>query len=143
MNIIIWFQVDQMTRPINSQQKKKTCRIVDFTVPADHRIKLNESEENNGTWKKLKESGKKTMVHESDSNTNCYWCARYSHQRIIKRTGGLRNKRTSRDHPNYSIVEISQNNMKSPGDSRRVAVTQTPVENHPLMLVWKTLKRVQ
>ena len=47
-----------------------------------------------------------------------------SHQRIGTGTGGLRNKRTSRDHPNYRIVEIGQNIEKSPGDSRRLAVTQ-------------------
>ena len=34
-----------MTRPYNNQQqKKRTCRIVDFAVLADHRVKLKESE---------------------------------------------------------------------------------------------------
>ena len=33
------------TGPYNNQQKKKrTCRIVDFAVSADHRVKLKESE---------------------------------------------------------------------------------------------------
>ena len=40
--------LDQTTRPYNNQQKKKrTCKIVDFAVPADHRIKLKESEKKN------------------------------------------------------------------------------------------------
>ena len=30
----------QKTRPNSNQQKKKTCKIVDFAVPANHRIKL-------------------------------------------------------------------------------------------------------
>ena len=35
----------QTTRPNNNQQqKKRTCKIVDFTVPADHQVKLKESE---------------------------------------------------------------------------------------------------
>ena len=35
----------QKTRPNNKQrQKKRTCKIVDFAVPADHRIKLTECE---------------------------------------------------------------------------------------------------
>ena len=38
-----------------------------------------------------------------------------SHQRIIKGTGGFGNKRTSRDHPNYYIIENGQNAAKSPG----------------------------
>ena len=29
---------------INKKKKKKTCKIVDFAVPADHRIKLKECE---------------------------------------------------------------------------------------------------
>ena len=36
---------DQKTRHYNNQQKKKRiCKIVDFAVPADHRINLKESE---------------------------------------------------------------------------------------------------
>ena len=45
-------------------------------------------------------------------------------------------------YPNYSIVEIGQNTEKSPGDLKRLAVAQTPEENHQLTLVRKTLKRV-
>ena len=55
----------QTTRPYNNQQKKKrNCRIVNFAVPTDHRVKLKESEKkdkyfdlarelekNCGTWK--------------------------------------------------------------------------------------------
>ena len=40
----------QKIRPYNIQKKKKkksTCKIVDFTVPAEHRIKLKESEKKN------------------------------------------------------------------------------------------------
>ena len=33
------------TRPFNNQQKKKRiCRILDFAVPAEHRVKLKECE---------------------------------------------------------------------------------------------------
>ena len=35
-------------RPYNNQQeKRRTCRIMDFAVPADHRVKLKESEKRN------------------------------------------------------------------------------------------------
>ena len=33
-----------MTRPYNNQQKKRTCKIVDLVIPADHRVKLKGSE---------------------------------------------------------------------------------------------------
>ena len=69
--------------------------------------------------------------------------ARYSHQRIGTETVGLGNKRTSGDHPNDSIIKIGQNTEKSPGDLRKLAVTQTPGRNHQLTIVWKTLKRVK
>ena len=37
--------LSQTTRPYNNQQqKKRICKIVDFPVPADHRVKLKESE---------------------------------------------------------------------------------------------------
>ena len=61
-------------------------------------------------------------------------------QKIGKGIGGLGNKRTSRDHSDYSITKICQNTEKSPGDLRRLAVSQTPVRNHLLTLVRKTLK---
>ena len=38
--------LSQTARYYNNQQKKKTCKIVDFTVPADHRMKLKEGEKN-------------------------------------------------------------------------------------------------
>ena len=44
-------------------------------------------------------------------------------------------RRTSEDHPNDSIIENGQNTKKSPGDLRRLAVTQTPVKNHRLTLM--------
>ena len=63
------------------------------------------------------------MEHEGDNYTNRDWCFQYSRQRIIKGTGGLGNYRMSEDHPNYSIIEISQNPEKIPGYLKRLAVT--------------------
>ena len=56
------------------------------------------------------------MEHESDGDTNCNWCTWYSQQRVGTETGGLGNKRTREDHPNDSIIKISHNTEKSPGD---------------------------
>ena len=56
--------------------------------------------------------------------------------------GGLGNKRKSGNHPKDSIIKIGQNAEKSPGDLRRLAVSQTPVEGLRLTLIWKTLKGV-
>ena len=39
------------------------------------------------------------------------------------------------DHPKDSIMEDGQNTETSPGELRRLAVTQTPVKNHQLTLM--------
>ena len=111
---------------IKKKKKKRFCKIFDFAVPADHRIKLKEY------WK--------TTGHEGDNYINCDWCFWRNNWRIIKRPGGLRSWRTDWDYQNYCIIENGQNTEKSTGDLRRLAVTQTPVKNHLLTLMWKTLK---
>ena len=80
------------------------------------------------------------MEHESDSDTSCNQSIQCSHQKIGKEAGGIGNKSTRRDYPNYGIIKVSLNTGKSPGDLRRLTVTQAQVEGHQLMLVWKTLK---
>ena len=63
------------------------------------------------------------MEHEDDVNTN--WCAWNNLRMYGKGSGKVGNRRTSRDHSNYSIVKIGQNIEKSPGNLRRLAVTKT------------------
>ena len=58
-------------------------------------------------------------------------------KKIVKKTGGLRNKRTRGDHPGYSFIKVGQNTEKGPGNLRKLAVTQTSVEDHQLTPVWK------
>ena len=58
--------LDQKTRPYNNQQKKRICKIVDFAVPADHRIKQNECEKKD-KYLNLAWELKKTMEHEGDN----------------------------------------------------------------------------
>ena len=104
------------------KKKKRNCRIVDFDVPTDHRVKLKENEKKDtllGNWK--------SMEHES----NQLWlvllvpiviCAIGTVTKGLIQ--GLGNKRTSWDHPNYCIIEDTE---KSPGDLRT------------LKLQWKTI----
>ena len=120
-----------MTRPSDSQQKKRTGRIVDFDVPADHRVKLKKNEKKDkflDLARKLKKlwNVKVTVIPIVFGALDI----------VIKGlVQGLEDLEISRDHPNYCIVEISQNTKKSPGDLGRLAVTQTPVENHQRTLV--------
>ena len=75
------------------------------------------------------------MENKGDSDTNCYCCNRNNPQRIGKGTRRPENKRTNRGHPDYSIIKISQNTELSPGNLKRFALTQTPMENQQLTLV--------
>ena len=75
------------------------------------------------------------MEHESDDDNNCNWCAWNGFYGVGKRTKRVGNRRTNRDGPNYSIVEIGQKAEKSPRDLNRFAVSQTPVREHQLTLV--------
>ena len=113
----------QTTRPYSNQQKRELAESWTLLF----RVKLKESEKKDKYFDFAREL-KKTVEHENDDY--CNWCSWYSHQRIDTRTGGLGNKRTRGDHPDYCIIEIGQNIKKSPGDLRRLAVTQTLVKDH-------------
>ena len=80
------------------------------------------------------------MEHESDGYTNYNLCTRYCHQKISKGIEGIGNNSMSGDHSNYSIIKIGQNTEKSPGYFMRLAVTQTPVKDNQLTLMWKSCK---
>ena len=57
----------------NQQKKKRTCKIVDFAVPAEHRIKLKECEKKD-KYLNLARELKKTVEHAGDNYTNSNWC---------------------------------------------------------------------
>ena len=59
--------------PIIINKKKRICKIVDFAVPADHRINLKECEKKDKYLDYAREL-KKTMEHEGDNYTNSDWC---------------------------------------------------------------------
>ena len=65
---------------------------MDFAVPVDHRVKLKESEKRD-KFLDLARGLKKTMEHESDSDTNSDWCTWDNLQWIGKGTGRLGNKK--------------------------------------------------
>ena len=117
-------------------KKKRTNRIVDFAVPE---LKIKENEKRDKYHEFAREL--KNMEHEGDGDTHCTWLTWKNPQRISKRIGKLGNKRTSGNHPDYSI-KIGKNTEKSRGDFKRLAVIQTPVKNHLQTLVGKTLGRV-
>ena len=122
----------QTTRPyIKNEKKKRTCKIVDFAIPADHKVKLKESEKK-----------KKDKYLDLMRELKKLWDVKVMFIPIIIGALGTvtKNKRMSGDHLKYCIIEISQNTEKSPGDLRRLAVTQSPVKDPSANTDVKTLK---
>ena len=80
---------------------------------------------------------KKTMEHAGDNYTNCDWRFWYSNKGLLK---GLEDLEVGgRVETIHTIIDNGQNTEKSPGDLRRLAVSQTPVKNYQLKLMLKTL----
>ena len=127
--------LSQETRPYNNQQKKKKriCKIGDFAVPADHRIKLKECEKKDKYLDFARE-----LKKQQNMRVTIVPIVIGAFGTVTK--GGLGSWQPSRDHPNDSIIKNGQNSEKGPGNLRRLAVTQAPVKDHQLMLMWKTLK---
>ena len=59
-------------------KRKRICKIVDFAVPADHRINPKESEKKDKYLDLARELKKKTVEHESNDCANCDWCVRHN-----------------------------------------------------------------
>ena len=68
------------------------------------------------------------MEHDCEVGTNCNFYTWNNPQRLGKGTGRLRSHRTRENHSDYSIIKISLDTEKSPGDLSRLAIIQTPVK---------------
>ena len=130
-----------MTRPYyNQQQKKRTCKIVDFSVPADQ-SKIEESEEKDKYLNLVRELKKLRNMKVTFIPILIDVLGTVT-KGLIKRLEDLEIRGQVETIQITAIIEISQNTEKSPGDLRRFAVTQTPVKDHQLMLMWKNSQGV-
>ena len=124
-------------------KKKGTCRIAEFAVLVDHRVKLKECE-------------KKDKYLDLARGLKNVWKKKVTVIPVIPIIGALGTVtkglaqgledleiRADKWRPfKNSIIKIGQNTEESSGDLRGLTVTQTPVRNHRLTLVWKTRKGV-
>ena len=67
---------------------------------------------------------KKDTEHESNDAKNSNWCSMNTIRKGLVWRLGIRNRTTSRDHPNYSIIMISPDTEKSSGNLSGFAVIQ-------------------
>ena len=107
---------------------------MDFAVPADHRVKLEENEKKN-KYQDFAKERKKLWSMKMTVIPTVIGALGTVTKGLIKGLEDLEINGTSGDHPNYTVIKISQNTEKSPGYSRRLTVTQTPEENHQLTIL--------
>ena len=111
------------TRPYNNQPKTRICKIMDFAVPTEYRLKLKESEKQDKYFDLARELKK-------------LWNLKVTIVPIMIGAFGTVTKgllkgledlecvwRTTGDYPNYGTIENGQNTEKSPRDLKRLAVT--------------------
>ena len=59
-------------------------------------------------------------------------------QKLGRKTGGILNQMKNQDHTDYRMVNIGQYTEESPRYLKKLAIIQTPVNNHQLTLMGKT-----
>ena len=125
----------------NNNKNNNNNKLVNFAIPSDHRVKLKEREKKD-EYLNLARNLKK-LLNMKMKILPIVISALGTVTKDWQKNRGLGNKRTRGDNPNYSLVEIGQNTEKSTGDLRRLAVTQTPMKDHQITLMWKTWKGVK
>ena len=111
----------------NNNQQKELCKIVDFAVLADQRIKLKECE-------------KKDKYLDLARELKILWNMQVTIIPIVIGAFGTVIKGLLKGLEDLEVGgrgETIQTTEKNPGDLRRLAVTQTSVKVHQLALMWK------
>ena len=92
--------------------------------------------ENKNTEKYLDQAkAETTLKHEGDSNTNCSWSTKNGSEGL---KSGLEQLEVRKNRNNPDHCKISQDIVKSSGDLKRLADTQTSVKPYQLKLERKT-----
>ena len=127
-----WAGVDHII--IN--KNKRICKIVDFAVPADHRIKQKEYEKNDKYLDHAREL-KKLWNMKVTIIPFVIGAFGTVTKGLLK---GLEGLEVGGRVETIQTTPLLRTAEKSPGDLRRLAATQTPEKDHQLKLMAKTLK---
>ena len=103
------------------------CKIVDFAIPADHRIKLNEYKMKD-KYLDLARELKKLWNMKVTIIPIVNGAFRTVPKGLLKGLGGWK---TNGDHPNYATIE----NIQNTENMRPLDVAQSPVKDYQLKLV--------
>ena len=97
-----------------------------FTLPVDNRVRLKELKKRD-KYPDLAKELKKILLNQKFTIIPNVIGSKGTVTKGLEHTERFGNNRTSGDCPKYSIVEISQNTENSPGDLKKLVVTQIPV----------------
>ena len=112
---ILWDFEIQMYHRILARRldlRKKKCCLVNLAFPANHRVKEKKWDKYLDPARELKKSCRRWGVAVTPIVVSVLGTVLKG---LEKGTGTIENQK-NRDHPNFSIVEISQNAEKSLGD---------------------------
>ena len=110
-------------------EKKRNCKIVDFAVPADHRIKLKECEKKD-KYLDLARDSKRLRNMKVTIVPIVFGTFGTITKGLLRGVEDLEVGGRLESIQNDSITENGQNTEKSPGDLRILAVTQTSMKDH-------------
>ena len=119
-------------------KKKRTCKIVDFAVPADYRIKLKECEKKD-KYLDLARELKKLWNMQVTIIPIVIGALGTVTKGLLKGLEDLEVGGRVETIQMTALLSTARILRRVPGDLRRLAVTQTLVKNHRLSLIWKAL----
>ena len=137
MRVILWdfemqkYHSSHIEYKISSQITRRKENLVNFAVPANHSIKMKEHE------KMDKYLGLAWELNKLRNMMVTMIIIIVGVFRTVPK-GLKKNKRNNLGNSDYSTIKISLNTLNSSRDARRLFVTQTSLNNHPLKLLWKT-----
>ena len=120
---------------IVNKEKKRTFRIVDIAVPADHRVKLKENEKKKKKNLDLARELKKLRNINVTVIPIVIGAFGTVAKGLVQGLEDVEKRGRAETIQTTALFKIGQNTEKSPGGLKTLAVTQTPVSNHHLTLV--------
>ena len=127
----------QKTRPNNNQTTKKICKIVAFAVSADHRIKLKECQKRDKYLDLAREL--KKLWNIIPIVIGAFGTVTKGLLKGLEDLEVGRRVETIQTTALLKTARILRRVLEAWGDLRRLAVTQSPVKDHQLTLMWKIL----
>ena len=151
MDKILWdfrIQMEHLIIPNRKSgliyKKKRTYHLVDFLIPVDESDGKRKRKDKQIVRQRSEKEKQKAKNPQKTLNIMAIMieiepgALGMGTKDLEKRQEEL--ERRNRYHSGDSIVEISRDTEKSPGDLRRITLTETPVKDHLQTPVGKTRK---